>query len=273
MPRRAATGFTLLLLAAACIIPDAEIEILPERNNPGAVRLVNRISMSVEANRACTKADPLFAEECPLPPPSQPPGLVDFSADGQPFCSCPPGERDNNALRQFDVFVEDPDVDNNVPRDDILGAFLLDVPLSAEDPSEYVAYQNYLPSNEPATLFPIGRGGYNDAIERPTPSLKSWTIGIDGRIDLCNDNVGGSLEPGLHQLTLVVTDRPWYTEVQTDDKGKPLYKDGELVRTGDSPRIGVPDLPVGATSDSQVFVFRCLDSSDQACNCSAEEES
>jgi hypothetical protein len=263
----------LLVSCGACIIPDSDIDVLRERNNRGAVRIVQRVGMSPEANVACTRAGP-FREECPLPPPSQPSGLVDFGAEGQAFCVCAPGDRDANVLRQFDIFVEDADLDqdDNSPVDAIFGAFLLDVPDGAEDPSEYLAYTNVLPPNEAATLFPIGRGSYNDSIDRPPPQLKSWTVGIERGFDLCNDDVGRRLQPGIHELRLVVTDRPWYVEVQTDAEGQPLYVDGVLQRAGTEPRFGVPDIPGGATYDIATFVFRCLEPTNEACGCTAVEE-
>jgi hypothetical protein len=269
-----------VLLAGGCIIPDAGIS--PERNsnNPGSVRLVQAVGVSGEANEACSDENPLFLT-CPVVPDTVPFGLID-SLD-YPLCVCP--DRDGNALLEFDIFVEDPDLNHPESQESILGAFLLDLPAAAEgvpdDPSIYLAYQNYLPPTEPARSVPLDEGSYRDAIGRTPPSLNlnGWVLGRDAGVDLCNDNDNTKLAPGMHSLRLVVTDRPWYVEVEAviDKNGNEVISiaDGQPVRRDTPPHLGVPDLPGGATYATADFAFRCGDSNDEqigpTCNCLAPE--
>lgn len=260
-------GLVASLLGAACIIPDTDIKVEPERTNLSGVRIVQTIVPTREVNASCASVSD-FHLACGLPPLSVPPGLI--AEDGQTFCRCPAGEFDLNALRSFEIFVEDGDVDDdNNPTDRIFGAFTLDVPDPEGGTMTAVAYTNYLSPEQPAQLWPLGPGSYGDVIERPPPNLKAWTIGSEGAIDLCNDNNGSRLAAGLYSLRLVVTDRPWYVPVEVQD-GKPVYENGVLVRTGDDPMAGVPDLPGGATYDVAHFVFECLDAEDDRCNCVEE---
>jgi len=156
--------------------------------------------------------------------------------------------------------VEDPDIDAaGDPRDEILGALLLDVPADAEDPSDYVAYTGRLPPEKPARRY---LAQDVQTIERPDPHLKFWSLGDrGGTVDLCNDEDGNKLGIGLHELRLVVTDRPWYRPLMLDLTGEPVRdEDGELVY-GD-PVSGMPDLRAGATYDTTTYVFQCHDGAD-----------
>lgn len=249
---------------AGCIIPDAQIRAIGNFENEGAVRIVQPTFITDEAHEACADIDEAGGiEECPGVPPGLPTGLL-----GGNFCTCAAGERDGRAALRFDVFVEDPDVDEaGRPADDILGVFLLDPQSGATDPTPFVAYGNYLPPDQPAALFTAGEF---PTIERPNPNLRSWTIGEDV-VDLCNDNQGQRLaaleaspspdedppeETGLHELRIVVTDRPWYRPPLEDEDGEVMLdEDGEVVRG--EPLFGVPDLGAGATYDTRSFVFRC----------------
>jgi hypothetical protein len=200
-------------------------------------------------------------DSCPLPPITLPTGLIRLP--GQTFCVCPEGLVDDDALFTFDIYVEDPDVDREgLPLDDLYAVFLLDVPPDATDVGDYIAYRNYLDPNEPARLVLLGSGSYLEPIERPRTNLKSWALGVDERVDLCNNNEGSKLpmdeEQRLHSLRLVVTDRPWYVPVAFDDKGLPIADDqGGVVREGE-PLVGVPDIPGGATYAVAHYVFECL---------------
>ncbi|MCA9712292.1 MAG: hypothetical protein KDK70_41025, partial [Myxococcales bacterium] len=161
---------------------------------------------------------------------------------------------------------EDPDTDEDGdPRDEIIGAFFLDMPADAEDPRDYLAYTNQLPPEEPARRF---RASDVPTIERPDPHLKAWTIAEQGRWDLCNDNDGAPVEdPGLHELRLVVTDRPWFRPQLFDAAGRPLEdEEGEPI-FGD-PVIGVPSLRAGATYDTITYVFECFDEPPEGTECS-----
>ncbi len=259
-------------LLGGCIIPDTDIQVRPDFVNPGPVRIVQAVPVSDQANDACDAAA-VELQECPLLPPSVPFGLL--GADTT-FCVCP--DADNNALLSFDLYVEDPDADDaGNPVDTLLGVLLLDMPSSAEDPSQYVAYTNLLSGTEPATNVKFGFGGYQDSLERPTPLVRSWTLGRDSGVDLCNGS-GVDLRPGVHSLRVVVTDRPWYRPVLRDDDGEPVFDRDIPLRVDDetSAKIGVPDTPAGASYAIADYVFACGDGTDPdnpspGCNCALPE--
>jgi hypothetical protein len=258
----------------ACIIPDGDLDVRGDAVNPGTVRFVEAIAMTPAAHLACRVASRGELSSCPLVPATLPFGAID---PAEPLCVCP-GGRDDNALSYLDVYVEDPDLDQDGrPKDAIYGALLLDLPAASVDPRPYVAYANLLPPTVPAANVNLGFNSYSDAIERPEPLVRRLTIGdSDTRVDLCNDNPAapdGNLEPGLHSLRLIVTDRPWYREVLLDD-GEPVFDDAdELVRVPvEEASIGVPDLPAGATYAIADYVFRCEQDDDdpetpETCEC------
>ena len=262
----------MLVALAACIVPDSSIQVQPNRTNPGTVRIVQAVALSGEANAACAEV-PGF-EVCPLPQETIVPGLIEL--ENQAFCVCQSGS-DTNALRGFYIYVEDPDVDEDgEPRDALLGAFLLDV-VPGEEPSQFVAYTNYFPTSRPAQ--PANAGTYEQPIERPPTNLRSWALGTDTTLDLCNDNNGVALDPGLHNLRLIVTDRPWPFRIEPDgDRAPndafpfPAIEEDQFVRAAtEDPLVGVPDLPGGASFDVADFVFRCIDETTEqgtsVCNC------
>jgi len=251
----------------ACIIPDTDIDVQPDRTNPGAVRIVQAVALSTQANEACAE-EPGF-EVCPVPPDTVVPGLIEF--ENQAFCACESGGRDGNAIGGFRIFVEDPDVDDDgAPRDTLIGAFLLDVDPDADSLSQFVAYTNYFPTSSPAQRSAAGT--YEQPIERPASNLQEWTVGLDTTVDLCNDNNGTALESGLHSLRLVVTDRPWPFPVDVDDDGLPIPSgDGFARDESQEPIVGVPDTPGGASYDVVEFVFRCVEESSDVCNCEEVE--
>jgi hypothetical protein len=270
-----AGGGLAVVLCTTCIIPDAGIQLQEVFDNPGVVRIIQPIPITPEADEACADASEVLLR-CPVPPGNTVPfGLIDLPQ--QQFCVCT--GRDDNALQPFEIFVEDADLDDEQrPKDQLFGAFLLDVdPLLEGDPSQYVAYENYLPPEVPARNYYLPTGTYADAIERPTPRVRSWSLGLDDPVDLCNDNRGDRLEPGLHEVRLVVTDRPWYVPVELDERGNvQRNRDGTLVRKDEDPWIGVPDLPGGATYDTATYVFRCgnglgTTEVDSTCSCIQEE--
>lgn len=263
---RALSGLLAAWLSG-CIIPDSDIRVQVERTNPGAVRLVQPVGFSKEALNACTDN---FGE-CPTPPGTLPFGLID-TAD-RPFCICPSNQRDLNALYEFDILVEDPDVDprdDRSPLDSIFGALLLD----PQDGVSAAAYENYLPTSQPARPAQ-GSRAYDDSSERPPPNLKEWTLGAETRVDLCNNNNGAPVaRPGVHTLLVVVTDRPWYVPVREKDSESefiiPELSRSGFVRDGtEDPIPGIPDIPGGASYDTAAYVFVCLDAaSSDLCNCS-----
>ncbi len=243
------------MLCAGCIIPDAGIVVEDEFVNVGAVRIVEPTPVTPRADDDCDGLSGFAA--CPRVPDTLPSGLI---RPDSPLCVCQQG--DAVGLGGFEIFVEDPDTDEaGDPRDDIIGAFFLDMPHDAEDPGEYLAYTNVLPPEEPARRF---RASEVQTIERPDPHLKAWTIPREGRWDLCNDNDAVKLDAGVHQLRLIVTDRPWYRPLMgTNSEGEDVY--GE-------PVIGMPELRSGATYDTTYYVFECFhhESPPEGIECSCE---
>jgi hypothetical protein len=96
------------VLAAACIIPDTDIDVRPPRTNPGAVRIVEAVALTEAAIEACREVpiageppELSVRETCPLPPITVPTGLI--RPTGQTFCVCPEGLVDADALGAFDI--------------------------------------------------------------------------------------------------------------------------------------------------------------------------
>lgn len=253
-----------------CIIPDSKIDVQPQRTNPGSVRIVQAVALTPQADAACAE-EPGF-EVCPQPPDTVVPGLIEL--ENQAFCTCE-GGRDGNELGGFQIFVEDADVDDaGEPIDDLFGVLLLDVPPDTEQVSAFVAFTNYLPSNQPAQRV-AGGGTYAQPIERPPTNVKEWALGVETKLDLCNDNNGSALEPGLHSLRLVVTDRPWPQPVLVNEFGRPQGSPPFERDAQADPLVGVPDLAAGASYATANFVFRCVDESSElgltVCNCEEDE--
>lgn len=267
-----AVGCAAALLLGACIIPDTQLRLQSDAINPGTVRLIQAVAVSETATDACDDAS-VDLTSCPLVPESVPFGAIAAAA---PLCTCP--GRDGNGLSYFDVYVEDPDVDDDGrPLDSILGTLLLDMPGTENDPAPYVAYPNLLPGNVPASNVNLGFNSYTNAIERPEPRVRRWTLGAETGVDLCNDNGAASdrkLEPGLHSLRLVVTDRPWYRSLLYDEDGEVMLDDDEepMRVSAELASIGVPDLPAGATYATADYVFRCGDGEDPEATCNCVED-
>lgn len=266
----AATVVATMALGAGCIIPDANIGVVEEFDNPGAVRIVVPTPITAEADDACNEVQDF--NFCPALPETVRGGEL---VGNGPLCRCAnAAESDDNAPNGFEIYVEDPDVEEDDvdgqlrPTDDLFGALLLDVPPGATDLSPYQAYTNALPPDQAA------RRAATDvrAIDRDGPFLRVFPVGgfTGGVFDVCNDNDGQAVEQaGLHELRFIVTDRPWFAPIipgAEDDEGNPVRGD---------PLIGVPDLPSGATYDTTTFVFRCLDASEPegaSCGCFNPED-
>lgn len=249
-----------MAVSAGCIIPDANIGVVEEFDNPGAVRIVVPTPITAEADDACNEVQDF--NFCPALPETVRGGEL---VGNGPLCRCTnAAESDDNAPQGFEIYVEDPDVEEidgqPRPTDDLFGALLLDVPPGASDLSPYQAYANALPPDQAA------RRGATDvrAIDREGPFLRVFPVGgfTGGVFDVCNDRDGNQIEPGVHELRFIVTDRPWFAPIlpdMEDEEGNPVRGD---------PLIGVPDLPAGATYDTTTFVFRCLDASkDEGASC------
>ncbi|MBC8073866.1 MAG: hypothetical protein IAG13_36445 [Deltaproteobacteria bacterium] len=261
----------------ACIIPDTHLQVRGEAVNPGPVRLVQATEMTPEAEAACKGVQSELGS-CPMVPATLPFGLV--RPETGDFCVCP--ELDGRALNYFDIYAEDPDLDGqDRPKDSIFGVFLLDMPSEADDPPSYVAYEHLLSPTTPAVLQQFGIGSYADAIERPEPLVRRWTIGdAETQVDLCNDNASSpssKLEPRLHSLRLIVTDRPWYRAFQRTASGEIALDehDDPIQVPAEEAAIGVPDTPGGASYAVADYVFRCRDGvppvSDLSCECAEAE--
>lgn len=260
----------LLGLSAGCIIPDRDIEILGGPDNPGAVRIVEEVPITPDMADICFSqddevADLTFCPEADVTEPSS--GLI-ASPEG-PFCLCPGG--DARAIAPLRIIAEDPDVEDGRPEDTLYGAALLDPDPLSDTPFNDVAYQNYWEPCAPGIELRVEQG-----VERDEYAV--WQFVLDdatGReqVDLCNDDNGQALEPGLHTLQFMVTDRPFFRpvrrdangEVRVDSNGEPLL--GPI-------QCGVPDLANGATYATINFVFECRpeDSpgSGQSCDCANE---
>jgi hypothetical protein len=249
------------LLAAfaltGCIIPDSGIIVRGDFDNEGAVRIVEPISITERASQSCGELETF--NECPNVPDTLPTGLV-----RQNLCRCSEElERDANPLSFFQIFVEDPDVEaDGTPSDQILAAFLLDISSNDASTTDFLAYRNYLSPEQPADLY---TGGDTRVIERADPGLRSWVVGQDS-VDLCNDNEGSKAPAGVHELRVVVTDRPWFRPPMRDANGA-IVRDDEGEPLLGEPIFGVPDLPGGATYDTRSFVFTCGDEADASCSC------
>lgn len=245
------------LVTSACIIPDRGIRAESGDDNPGAVRIVESIPIVQELLDACEadlreEPDRFDPSGCPQVPQALPQGLI----TGGPYCSCPGG--DTNTLPEFSLYAEDPDRRRDSPADVLYAVALLDLDPSTDAPQNYVAY--------PEHLTPGGRGEYlgedqtdvSPSVGRENNGLWRFHFGKDGGqgVDLCNDNNGQTLAVGLHNLQIMVTDRPFFQPVRLDADGEPvLDASGRPVLL--PPQHGMPDLGIGATWAVANYVFEC----------------
>ncbi|HEY8374966.1 MAG TPA: hypothetical protein VIK91_00700, partial [Nannocystis sp.] len=135
-----------------------------------------------------------------------------------------------------------------VPRDNIYAALFRDLPPHSPDPYNYRDYFETLNPELPLDLADVDYSPH----ARRDPHLRELVLGdTDFPLDLCN---GGRerLAPGLHTLTVMVTDKPWWVT----ERGVTL--------------VGIPDLSAGATFDTVTYVFHCHAASpdDSKCRCS-----
>jgi hypothetical protein len=271
---RLALAFPLALafLGAACIIPDRGIRAESDDDNPGAVRIVESIKVVQELFDACEvpRGQPGHDPRgCPQVPDALAQGLVPG-----PFCSCPQG--DGNVLPEFVLYAEDPDRRRDGPADTLYAVALLDLDPVTDAPQNFVAY--------PEHLTPGGAGEYlsspgeqlevplQPSVGRESNGLWQFRFGKDGGqgVDLCNDDNGQTLGFGLHNLQIMVTDRPFFRPPRLDAEGEPV-----LDATGHPvllpPQYGMPDLGVGATWAVANYVFECQDPGVQSsCTCLEE---
>ena len=251
-------------LANACIIPDRNIQVFTTDINPSPVRFVEGIPLGEDASCACGDSC-----QCPTPDFVGLPTYLDPEDELYRFCICSVPKVDSNRLRGFTLYVEDQDEEDGAAKDDIRVAALLDWdPTYGDPPSEYIAYRSYVDPREP--LAPEISYYEGAIIKRPRPYVRSLTlVDTSGRFDLCN-GAGVPVGPGVHTLSFIATDRPWFQreamEVGTDTGGS----DG--LEAMPATLEGVPDIANGATYDIETFVFACLSEEDESCSCVDPEQ-
>jgi hypothetical protein len=263
----------LSLSACACIIPDRDIQIDPGIDNVSAVRIVERAPDLPEMDELCNVDDLQKAEleYCPEVRKTLPSGLVRPSA-GE-FCVCPAGPRsDRRAVPNFLIYAEDGDRERDRPKDTLYGVALLDPDLAQDSPNNAVAYENYWEAGRAGEVQAVNHDDDNDRTAAPVGRrvLNLWAFPFGNssgsstaetfHVDLCNDDNGEALTPGLHNLRFMVTDRPFFRPLALIDgspvktsNGKPAY---------DPTQFGVPDLAAGATYAVIDYVFDCVDAND-----------
>lgn len=265
-------------LVLGCALPDLDIVIQSEENEH-SVRIVQRLPVSDAADAACDEVLRANggnddAVPCPLIPEPLPTGLLDPSDPGRQFCSCPSDQSDDNALGSFSVYAEDDDADvvdgKIVPKDTLFAAFLLDVEEGSVEAPDAIAYRSYLQPDSPGLVREdLAYTRTATKVGRAPPLLREFRIGSGSLepLDLCNDSGQGvgALSRGFHELIVVVTDRPWFTPGDDEDR---------LPRED-----GVPDIAAGATYDEASWVFFCNDINEDQDNpyecsdqCQAPEE-
>jgi hypothetical protein len=263
---------TLALACCACIIPDRDIRLEVEAPaNQSPVRIIEPSPLVQEMREICERPAPKSEHDpkpdatfCPqVEAPAVRSGLV--RPERGALCVCPPDFRDGNAIPRFEIQAEDGDLVRASSSGGLYGVFLLDLDPSSEAPESAVAYLSHWNAQRAPLPFdpPVGSVGREE--------VTHWEFRIgrrgEDRIDLCNDNGGKRLDPGLHNLQFMVTDRPWFTPQELDEDGNPQMRDGKPVYG--NTQYGVPDLAAGATYDTVAYVFECreYDPDDPDCNC------
>lgn len=281
MPRRSETAIAGLraslvaalgLGAAACIIPDRGIRAESDDDNPGAVRIVESIPVIQELLDACEvpAADPSHDPRgCPQVPAATPQGLL----AGGPFCAC--AQSDENVLPELALYAEDPDRRRDAPADTLYAVALLDLDPLTDAPQNYVAYPEHLTPGGAGEYIPPSAEELDEplapSVGRESNGLWRFRLGKDGGggVDLCNDDNGQTLPVGLHNLQIMVTDRPFFRPPRLDADGEPvLDASGRPVLL--PTQYGMPDLGIGATWAVANYVFECRDSNDPTCRCTEE---
>ncbi|MCH9683312.1 MAG: hypothetical protein K0V04_17890 [Deltaproteobacteria bacterium] len=269
--------------APGCIIPDRGIQAESDNDNPGAVRIVEPIHVVAELADACREANTagsgLSREQivvgrrgCPQIPDTVTQGLI----GGGPYCSCPGLQE--TVLPEFSIYAEDPDRRRDAPADTLYAVALLDVDLLGDAPQNFVAYEEHLTPGGAGELIRSRESIVDTSLPlqassgREDNGLWRFRFGKDGGVgtDLCNDDNGRTLPPGLHTLQVMVTDRPFFNPVRLDADGEPVIGvDGQPQRLGT--QWGMPDLGIGATWSVANYVFQCVDpAEDTRCDCIEE---
>lgn len=248
-------------LIGSCLVPDDDIQ-LDERGNAHAVRFVERTALTLAAQCSCSPnpgeaCDPgqdvseWSPGSCPQVDGTGIPHFLDPAV--YTLCAC----ETLDTLPYFELFVEDQDTVRNddgqaVPRDDLYAVALLDFDPDTDDPTQKVRYQTQLPPREE-----LPKGPPLNPLGQEARQLRQLLIGdlSEGLFNPCFEN-GQPLEPGLHELTIMVTDRFWLSV--------PAVNDPDVL----DPQLGVPDLANGATFDMTRYVFSCVAADDPVCDTS-----
>ena len=281
--RRAALLGPIML--TACIVPDRDISFEGGPENEGAVRILQRAPLLAQWEDWCLDrdADVAIGRDvdggtsvfCHNVSETRSGGLI--RGDGGDLCVCPAGQRDQRAPALWTIYAEDPDLEGDDPADVLYGVLLRDPDPVSNEPSAAVAYENYLEPCAPGLVLDaqlvseperdmFGGLFYPDRIEPPIArnAAWQWEFRLDDasseRVDLCNDDNGSSVEPGLHNLQFLVTDRPFF-RAERD----------EVERL----QCGVPDVAAGATYAVINYVFECVDGTNEdtadQCDCGEVE--
>lgn len=260
---RARAVLPLALVGVACIIPDREIGFESDEANPGAVRIVQPTPLAPQMIDACTENDEALRDldQCPQVPSvaTRHSGLIERPAE-EPFCVCP-GGHDARTLDEFYVYAEDPDRAQERPVDDLIAVALLDY-----DPFGLVPAEN-------AVAYGQQMGPAEVVVDRNRPPSSTNVVASSGRedndlwrfrfgksggrgTDLCNDNAGKPVSVGLHTLSIMVTDRPFFQPPRVDANGEPvLDQHGDPIL--EPVQTAMPDLAAGATYSIASWVFEC----------------
>lgn len=263
----------VLVLFSACIIPDRDIRFEGGPGNTGAVRIIEQTPLPAQWRAWCLAADPAISGAeafCQSTRPSRASGLI--APEQGSLCICPDGQRDLRAPARWTVYAEDPEIDGEESEDTLYGVLLLDPDPVDSDPGAAVAYQNFLPPCDAgdkveATLVTRERGSSTYATRVLPPESRNtasqWAFRLDDAqgevIDLCNDDNGTALNPGLHNLQILITDRPFFRASSPTGDGF------------EREQCGVPDVAAGATYAVANYVFECIDGTleenEGQCNC------
>ena len=284
-------------LPAGCIIPDRDIQAEDAIGNPGAVRIVEATNLPASFAATCNVMD--NTQTCPQVPSGRRGGLVvERDEDGNvlPYCVCPEGSVDSRVVPEFFIYAEDPDREGPGPADDLFAVALLDLDPATSEPQIFVAYEQQLPPGsrgESFTLDELDPGALDPRDLNPDTD-ESVLFASQGRednglfrfrfggnagrgTDLCNDDNGTKLGAGMHTLTVMVTDRPFFTPPLVDANGNPVLGLDGRPRFGPT-QWGMPDIAAGATWTIANYVFECIaeppetESEDSVCACVPEED-
>lgn len=289
-------GLAVVLAPPGCIVPDIDIDTETVRGNPGAVRIVERTNLSAAFLASCT-AD--ATTTCPQVPSGRRSGLVVLRDPDTglvlPYCTCSEGARDTRVVPEFFIYAEDPDRSGGEPTDTLYAVALLDLDPLGSEPQASIAYdQQFEPGRvgepfrledlEPEDLAPpdLDPEGVISLLfpsdERENNGLFRFRFGKNngGGTDLCNDDNGKKLEPGVHTLQIMVTDRRFFRPPLLDAAGEQVVGlDGHL--EFGTVQYGMPDIASGATWSIANYVFECvaedpdLTAVDSKCACAPVE--